>query len=122
MGSRVRGGIDRKTRTGEIIIGVEMSVKFTFLVIIMRRSQKEKQHVVIVGGGFAGRTALRELRSEFEVTLIETKEYFEYTPSILRCLVEPDHARKIVLPQPRHITVANVVHFDSKRKYFSSSC
>lgn len=87
----------------------------------MGRSQKDKQRVVIVGGGFAGRTALRELRTEFEVTLIESKEYFEYTPSTLRCLVEPDHARKIVLPQPSHITVGSVIHFDSKRKPFSFS-
>eukprot|EP00210_Caulerpa_lentillifera_P002640 g2522.t1 len=83
-------------------------------------TRKQKPQVVIVGGSFAGRTAFRELRDEFEVRLIESKEYFEYTPSVLRCLVEPDHALKTVLSQPSSITVATVVHFDSKRVELSN--
>ncbi|HLC62969.1 MAG TPA: FAD-dependent oxidoreductase [Candidatus Nanoarchaeia archaeon] len=51
--------------------------------------------VVVIGGGFAGSYAARELQNGFEVTLIDTKDYFEFTPSVLRCLVEPEHLCKI---------------------------
>ncbi len=51
--------------------------------------------IVIVGGGFAGSLAARELEHNFDVTLIDTKDYFEFTPSVLRTLVEPQHCQKI---------------------------
>ncbi|MDO8601893.1 MAG: FAD-dependent oxidoreductase [bacterium] len=51
--------------------------------------------IVIVGGGFAGSQAARELEKDFAVTLIDTKDYFEFTPGILRTVVEPGHMRKI---------------------------
>jgi len=51
--------------------------------------------VVILGGGFAGTTAAKELENDFDVTLIDTKNYFEYTPAILRVIVEPEHIEKI---------------------------
>ncbi len=53
------------------------------------------KRVVVIGGGFAGSTVARHLEKEFEVTLIDTKNYFEFTPSILRTIVEPGHIRKI---------------------------
>ena len=47
--------------------------------------------VVIVGGSFAGLQALRDLCDcgDFDVTLVEPKEYYEYTPGVLRCYVQP---------------------------------
>lgn len=68
-----------------------------------------RKRVVIVGGGFAGRSARRALRGDFEVVLIDAKGYFEYTPSMLRCLVEPRHCRKVVLEHPRDTVVGKVV-------------
>ncbi|MBD3318355.1 hypothetical protein GF342_00420 [Candidatus Woesearchaeota archaeon] len=53
------------------------------------------KRIVVVGGGFAGAYICKKLENAFDVTLIDTKNYFEFTPSILRCLVEPDHLRKI---------------------------
>jgi NADH dehydrogenase FAD-containing subunit len=51
--------------------------------------------VIIVGGGFAGSYCAKRLEDNFEVTLIDTKDFFEFTPSVLRVLVEPEHLNKI---------------------------
>jgi len=51
--------------------------------------------VVIIGGGFAGARIANKLQSKFNVTLFDTKEYFEFTPSILRTLVDHEHLKKI---------------------------
>lgn len=36
-----------------------------------------------------------------QITLINEKDYFEFTPGVLRCFVEPDHFRKISFQIPR---------------------
>ena len=56
-----------------------------------------KKKLVIIGGGFAGSLVARNLEKEFNVTLIDTKPYFEFTPGILRTIVEPDHIKKVVI-------------------------
>jgi len=53
------------------------------------------KRVIIIGGGFAGTHIARKLEKEFNTTLIDNKEYFEYTPGILRTIVEPSHSKKI---------------------------
>lgn len=57
------------------------------------------QRVVVIGGGFAGVAVARALRRSFDVFLVDTKDYFEFTPGILRSLVCPSHLRRI---QVRH--------------------
>lgn len=51
--------------------------------------------VVVIGGGFAGATAAKKLRGKCDLTLIDTEDFFEYTPGILRVLVEPEHYKKL---------------------------
>jgi apoptosis-inducing factor 2 len=51
--------------------------------------------VVIIGGGFAGMSIAKKLDEKFEVVLIDDKEYFEFTPSILRGIIEPKIYDKI---------------------------
>src|SRR3989338_10845813 len=51
--------------------------------------------VVIIGGGFAGSLIAKGLQDSFLTILIDTKDYFEFTPGILRTLVEPEHSIKI---------------------------
>lgn len=54
-------------------------------------TQQESQ-VLVVGGGFAGLSAADELtKKRMKVVLVSSQEYFEFMPSILRCLVQPEH-------------------------------
>lgn len=75
----------------------------------------EKPKVVVVGGQFAGRRAARLLRhgGEFDVTLVDAKGFWEYTPGTLRCLVEPGAARRMIQPQPTGTLTATVVGFET---------
>jgi NADH dehydrogenase FAD-containing subunit len=60
-----------------------------------------RKKVVVVGGSFAGITAARHLAHHsdlFHVTVIEKKNYLEYTPSVFRVLVEPERAETIFAP------------------------
>ena len=55
--------------------------------------------IIIAGASFAGLSALRHLDlTKADVVVIEPKDYFEYTPGILRSLALPSHARKLLLP------------------------
>ena len=70
---------------------------------------------MVVGGQFAGRRASRLLRrgGEFDVTLVDAKGFWEYTPGVLRCLVEPAAAQRMVLPQLRGTVCATVVGLET---------
>eukprot|EP00929_Paragymnodinium_shiwhaense_P119473 TRINITY_DN9137_c0_g1_i2.p1 TRINITY_DN9137_c0_g1~~TRINITY_DN9137_c0_g1_i2.p1 ORF type:complete len:483 (-),score=86.73 TRINITY_DN9137_c0_g1_i2:388-1779(-) len=59
--------------------------------------------VVIVGGNFAGQSALHELADnpDFRVILIDQKDYFEYTPGVLRLFCEPTLFDSMAAPLPR---------------------
>jgi len=54
-------------------------------------SPKEKRNALVIGGQFSGIFSSRDLRSPFHVTCIDAKEFFEYTPGILRAYVKPAH-------------------------------
>lgn len=58
----------------------------------MRDVADARKTVVIVGGSFGGLAALRHLASharDFRVVLVDQREYFEYTPGVLRLFCEP---------------------------------
>ncbi|MBI3334539.1 FAD-dependent oxidoreductase [Candidatus Pacearchaeota archaeon] len=67
------------------------------------------KRVVIIGGGFAGSTIARQLEGIFSVTLIDTKDYFEFTPGILRTLVEPDHAKHVQVLHRKYLKYAKFI-------------
>lgn len=51
---------------------------------------QERYDVVVVGGGFAGRIAARvAAEGGAKVLLVDSKEYFEFTPAACRCIVHP---------------------------------
>jgi len=50
-----------------------------------------KKKVLIIGGQFAGNFTARDLKKHFHVTVVDAKEFFEYTPGILRAYVKPAH-------------------------------
>lgn len=67
------------------------------------------KRVVIVGGGFAGTTVAKKLEKKFHVTLIDTKTYFEYTPGVLRILVESNHLTKIRSEHKNYLKNSKVI-------------
>jgi NADH dehydrogenase FAD-containing subunit len=50
-----------------------------------------QRRVLVIGGGFAGLCVARDMATHFLVTIVDCKEFFEYTPGILRCYVKPKH-------------------------------
>jgi hypothetical protein len=50
-----------------------------------------QRRVLVVGGSFAGLCCARALKNHFLVTIVDAKEYFEYTPGVLRAYVKPKH-------------------------------
>ncbi len=68
-----------------------------------------KKKVVVIGGGFAGSKISKGLENDFDVILIDTKDYFEFTPGILRTIVEPMHLRKIQVLHSHYLKRAKVV-------------
>src|SRR3989338_2183816 len=65
--------------------------------------------VVIIGGGFAGALVAKILQSKFRVVLIDTKDYYEFTPSILRTIVEPEHIGKIQIKHSSYLPEVQIV-------------
>lgn len=65
--------------------------------------------VVVIGGGFAGSHIARNLEGKFEVTLIDSKNYFEFTPGILRTIVEPEHIKKIQVLHTHYLRKTKVI-------------
>lgn len=67
------------------------------------------KRVVVVGGGFAGSYVAKTLEKEFDVTLIDTKDYFEFTPGVLRTIVEPNHLKKMQSKHKDYLKKAKIV-------------
>jgi len=51
--------------------------------------------LIIIGGGFAGSLIAKKLENKFKTILIDTKDYFEFTPSIVKALINPNYTKKI---------------------------
>jgi len=84
-------------------------VLFSFFTdLIDKHSFHKNCKIVIIGGGFAGAYAAKKLHKKFQVTLIDTKDYFEFTPSVLRTIVEPNHLKKIQIPHHNYLDLKNV--------------
>ncbi len=65
--------------------------------------------IIIIGGGFAGANAAKILEKRFDVTLIDTKDYFEFTPGVLRTIVEPEHLLKLQVRHEQYLKRAKFV-------------
>ena len=59
--------------------------------------------VVVIGGGFAGSYTAKNLEKDFEVTLVDTKDYFEYKPSVLTLLRNPQRVDEIRVKHRNHL-------------------
>lgn len=56
---------------------------------------RTSKRVVVIGAGPSGLFCADRLRHHFEVSVVDNKEYFEFTPGILRAFLEPTHHSKI---------------------------
>lgn len=65
--------------------------------------------VIVIGGGFAGSLIARKLEKYFNLNLIDSKDYFEFTPGILRTIVEPQHINRIQILHKDYLKKANVI-------------
>jgi apoptosis-inducing factor 2 len=65
--------------------------------------------LVIIGGGFAGSYIAKKLEGKLDVTLIDNKDYFEFTPSILRTIIDPSHAKKIQTLHSHYLHKSKIV-------------
>lgn len=65
--------------------------------------------LVIIGGGFAGSLIAKKLEKHFGVTLIDTKNYFEFTPGVLRTIVDPSHVRKMQILHTHYLHRTKIV-------------
>jgi NADH dehydrogenase FAD-containing subunit len=70
---------------------------------------ENRKRVVIVGGGFSGTVAAQELEDYFHVTIIDNKDYFEFTPSVLRTIVEPHHVRKLQVLHTHYLRTSTII-------------
>merc|ERR1719281_1690479 len=53
--------------------------------------KKRKPTCLIIGGQFTGLFAAKDLKKHFNVVIVDAKEFFEYTPGVLRAFVKPAH-------------------------------
>lgn len=67
------------------------------------------KRVVVIGGGFAGSCVAQKLEKDFSVTLIDSKNFFEFTPGVLRTIVFPEHMKKIQVLHEHYLHKTKVV-------------
>jgi len=74
------------------------------------------KRVVIIGGGFTGTHCTKNLEKNknFQVTLIDNKNYFEYTPSVLRTILEPDHVNDIQKKHSSYLENTKIINDEVK--------
>lgn len=91
-----------------------MTLTLSRCVAVVARAapKRERKRVVIVGGGFAGALIAKKLERQCDTVLVDVKSYFEFTPSVLRVLTEPNHVSNIQIQHSRYLdlAVATVLH------------
>lgn len=67
--------------------------------------------VVVVGGGFCGSLVAKRLHSrrDIELTMIDSKPYFEYCPSLAKVLFRSSYQEKITVPFHKFLGGSRVV-------------
>ena len=62
---------------------------------------------MVVGGGFCGALSAHLLQYNFNVTLIDQKNFFEFTPSLYRAFVDPSHFSSIHVLHEHYLSRAS---------------
>ena len=69
-----------------------------------------EKNLVILGGGFAGSYIAKKLEKKFKTTMIDNKDYFEYTPGVLRTLVQPSKIGTLQVLHNNYLKHTNVIN------------
>lgn len=69
----------------------------------------ENKKVVVIGGGIGGSLIAKSLQFDADVTLVDSKEYFEITWASLRGMVEPSFAERSVFRHQDYLSNGRVV-------------
>ncbi|KAJ7981227.1 putative Apoptosis-inducing factor [Quillaja saponaria] len=69
----------------------------------------DRRRVVVIGGGVAGSFLAKSIQFLANVTLIDSKEYFEIPWANLRATVEPSFAERSVINHTDYLTNARIV-------------
>ncbi|KAI8639862.1 hypothetical protein BD408DRAFT_391541 [Parasitella parasitica] len=72
---------------------------------------KHQKKVVIIGGGFTGFTvaSILDPMPRFHVTLVDTKDSFEYTPGMIKLLVRPEETSSLRVRHDAYLKQGRVV-------------
>lgn len=90
------GGFQQPTVSVEQLFVIAIALSAIVIASVLTRKQiaktkkmkdRGRKKVVVIGGGFAGMQAVFDLSKTCEVTLVDTKAYFEYTPGALSAMV-----------------------------------
>lgn len=82
----------------------------------MGNSHSEKKKVTIIGGSFAGLILLDKIKNDYDITLIEKKDHFEWICSLPHSIIDPQYFRNdATVDLKRCITIDQV--FGNNVKY-----
>lgn len=65
--------------------------------------------IAVIGGGFVGSRVAKNLEPLFTLTLIDTKDYFEFTPAILKTISNPNHLKKIQIKHKDYLSKTKII-------------
>ncbi|KAF7722196.1 hypothetical protein EC973_003550 [Apophysomyces ossiformis] len=76
-----------------------------------KQPKKDQKRVVIIGGGFTGFTVASVLDPMplFHVTLIDTKDSFEYTPGIVNMITNPEKSSSLRVLHEEYVRNGRVI-------------
>ena len=83
------------------LYGVLLAIYNRFVSLAPKPERKEK--LLIIGGGFGGALVAKRVERYFETTLVSANDYFEFTPSILRTLTDPNHLSSIQIGHNKYL-------------------
>lgn len=95
----------------KLLIGLFFSIRDSLRRFSKSSSKTSpKKQVVVIGGGYAGTFAAAGMEHDYKVTLIEPKDFFEFTPSRLRSIVEPQHTARIQVEHRNILSKTKIVN------------
>lgn len=71
--------------------------------------RKRNLRLVIVGGGFSGTYIARALQDDFNIVLLDVKDFFLYTPSLLKIVSNPNIVSRITRKHSSYLRKVEVI-------------